>query len=258
MPLPAPYYSRDGITIYCADCLAILPELPSGSVDAVVTDPPFSSGGAYRGDRTNAALTKYVRTETQHKYTDFTGDNRDQRAFLAWCSLWLTASLYASRPGATLCAFSDWRQLPVITDAIQCGGWTWRNIGTWWKPGCRMQRGRFSASAEYVVYGSNGAHEPTTEGSPQNVFSCASMQTDDKDHIAQKPVEVLEWLMSLTIQGGIILDPFLGSGTTAVACIKTGRRCIGIEISDEYCAIAARRCEEAFASQALFRQEQPA
>lgn len=233
--------------------------LEASSVDAVVTDPPYSSGGAFRGDRTQKAITKYVQSESQVAgyYQDFTGDNRDQRAFMAWCSLWLCAAAHASDKGAVLCCFSDWRQVPVLTDAIQCGGWTWRNLATWWKPGCRMQKGRFSSSAEFLIYATNGPHESDGECSPQNVFSCATMQTENKEHIAEKPEAVLSWAVSVTRGSGLVLDPFMGSGTTGVACIRTGRRFIGIELDPHYFEIAKRRCIEELNRLPLFQQKQP-
>lgn len=231
------------VHLYCGDCLEVLPTLEAGSVDAVVTDPPYSSGGAFRGDRTQKAIAKYVRSESQAAghYQDFTGDNRDQRAFLAWCSLWLCAASQATSVGGVICCFTDWRQLPILTDAIQCGGWTWRNLATWWKPGCRMQKGRFSGSAEYVIYGTNGPHKSDGEASPQNVFSCATLQVEDKEHIAEKPEAVLEWVLSVSRTNAVVLDPFMGSGTTGVAAVRSGRKFIGIELDQRYCEIAKRR-----------------
>ena len=72
------------------DSLALLQGLEPGTVDMVLTDPPFSSGGAFRGDRAARTSSKY----TDHGYQgaaalpDFTGDNRDQRSFMVWCGLW--------------------------------------------------------------------------------------------------------------------------------------------------------------------------
>jgi len=237
--------SPDGrVVLYQGDALRLLQNLDK-TVDAVITDPPYSSGGSYRGDRAQTALSKYVRSESQAAgyYQDFTGDNRDQRSFLAWCSLWLSSAFQSCKPGAVLCCFSDWRQVPILTDAIQCGGWTWRNLATWWKPGCRMQRGRFSSSAEYVIYGTAGPHNGDGESSPQNVFSCPTMEIDEKTHIAEKPIAVVQWAMSVARREGIVLDPFLGSGTTGVAAVKSGRSFIGCEISPVYFDIARDRIE---------------
>ena len=225
------------------DCLEVLPTLEAGSVGACITDPPYSSGGMFRGDRTASTVSKYVQSGSASvaRSLDFGGDSRDQRSFLAWCSLWLTAAHYATAPGGSLCCFIDWRQLPVMTDAIQAGGWTWRNICTWWKPGVRMQRGRFSGSSEYLVYATNGANDSDGEKSPQNVFSCQPVSGDDKEHIAEKPVPVLEWAMSVTPAGSLILDPFAGSGATAEAAARTGRHCLLIEKDPRYCDVIRRR-----------------
>lgn len=235
----------DPVRVIRGDALEVLRELPEGCVDAVVTDPPYSSGGAFRGDRMASTVSKYVQSGQVTERTEFGGDTRDQRAFFAWCSLWLSAARTATVPGGSLCCFIDWRQLPVMTDAIQSGGWTWRNIATWWKPGVRMQRGRFSASAEYVVYGTNGANESDGECSPQNVYSCQPVAGDDKTHIAEKPLEVMKWVVSVTRPGALILDPFGGSGATAHACIATGRRCILIEQDPRYVEIARTRVDTA-------------
>lgn len=240
------------VRIIEGDCLEVLPRLPAGCVDAVVTDPPYSSGGAFRGDRAASTITKYVQSGQIAERTDFGGDTRDQRSFLAWSSLWLSAARVATVPGGTICSFIDWRQLPVMTDAIQSGGWTWRNIATWWKPGVRMQRGRFSSSAEYVVYGTNGANDSNGEKSPQNVFSCQPVGGDEKTHIAEKPIEVVKWLLSVTPPGAVVLDPFGGSGTTAIACISMKRRCILIEQDPQYVAIARKRVEAAMCKTGLF------
>jgi len=243
-PIRDEWRSDDGsVRLILGDCLEVLPTLDAGSVDAVVTDPPYSSGGQFRGDRVQRALSKYVCSESQAAghYQDFTGDNRDQRSFMAWCSLWLCAAMHATTRGGVLCCFSDWRQVPVLTDAIQAGGWTWRNLCTWWKPGCRMQRGRFSSSAEFMLYATAGPHDSDGAASPQNVFQFATLQTEDKDHIAEKPVEVLNWAVSVTRAGATILDPFCGVSSTGVAAIRSGRPYVGIELDRRYWELSVSR-----------------
>ena len=236
-----PYYQDETVTLYYGDCLEVMRELPDGCVDGLITDPPYSSGGMFRGDRTQKASTKYVQTDSEITCrNEFGGDNRDQRAFLSWAGIWMGIVLRKSKSGAVACVFTDWRQLPTMTDAVQIGGWVWRNIVTWWKPGIRMQRGRFSSSCEYVVYASAGIPSEG-ECSPQNVLRISSVNGEDKSHIAEKPVDLLQAILGVTPRASTILDPFMGSGTTGVACVKTGRRFIGIEIDEGYCAIAKRR-----------------
>lgn len=257
-PIKDEWRSDDGsVRLILGDALEVLPDLTTGGVDAVVTDPPYSSGGQFRGDRAQRALSKYVRSESQAQYQDFTGDNRDQRSFLAWCSLWLCAAMHATTRGGVLCCFSDWRQVPVMTDSIQAGGWTWRNLCTWWKPGCRMQRGRFSSSAEFLIYATAGPHDSDGEESPQNVFRCPSLQTEEKEHIAEKPVDVLQWALSVVRSGGAVLDPFMGSGTTGVACIHSGRPFTGIELGAQEFGIAKRRIQDELNRFPLFEEPKP-
>ncbi len=246
------------VHLYRADCLEVLPTLAKGSVGAVVTDPPYSSGGAFRGDRTASTVSKYVQsTSIETCRTDFTGDNRDQRSFLVWCTLWCAAARAAATSGASFASFIDWRQLPTLTDAVQAGGWVWRNLATWWKRGVRMQRGKFSLSAEYIVLASNGG-QIDGECSPQNVLDVRPVDGEDKEHLAEKPSELVEVVVSATPRGCTILDPFMGSGTTGIAAVRAGRRFIGVEIDEGYFEIAKRRIVAALEQrEQMFEAMQP-
>jgi site-specific DNA-methyltransferase (adenine-specific) len=238
--LPEPYYSDSSVTIYHGDCFDVLPYLTD--IDAVVTDPPYSSGGAFRGDRMAQTSAKYVNSDTATYRPEFAGDNRDQRSFLVWCSLWMMAARHACRPGATLCSFTDWRQLPTLTDAVQSGGWVWRNVATWWKPGIRMQRGTFSHSAEYIVHATNGPSASDFDGAVQNVFRCAPVS--GKVHIAEKPIDVMRWVLAVVPPRSLVLDPFMGSGATIRGAKDMGHTAIGIDSDERYCEIAAERCRQ--------------
>jgi site-specific DNA-methyltransferase (adenine-specific) len=234
--LPEPYYQADGITIYHGDSFDLLHDLDG--IGAVITDPPYSSGGAFRGDRAQQTSAKYVQTQTTAYRPEFAGDNRDQRSFLAWCSLWLNAARNACEPGAPLAAFTDWRQLPTLSDAVQCGGWMWRGVAVWSKKFGRPNPAGFSNACEYVVWGSNG---PATEQEdyPAGIFECSPPH--ERDHIAQKPEPVMRWLTRLARPGAVVLDPFMGSGTTLRAAKDMGLEAIGIDVDERYCEVAAKR-----------------
>lgn len=231
-----PYYEDDHCTIYHGDCFDVLHDL--SGVGAVVTDPPYSSGGAFRGDRAQQTSTKYVNSTTAAYRPEFAGDNRDQRAFLAWCALWLNAARQASEPGALVACFIDWRQLPTMTDALQAGGWVWRGVATWSKKFGRPNPAGFSSACEFVPWGTNG---PALERDdyPPGVIECSP--PSQRDHIAQKPEPVMEWIVRVAPHGAVVLDPFMGSGTTLRAAKNSGRRAIGIEVDERYCEIAAKR-----------------
>ncbi|MCK5682269.1 site-specific DNA-methyltransferase [bacterium] len=230
-------------TLYLGDSLEIMKTV--GLVDAVITDPPYSSGGMYRGDRTKTTKEKYVNSESHDFYCDFSGDNRDQRSFLAWATLVFSRAYANTKSGGVAYVFTDWRQLPTMTDAVQCGGFIWRNLVTWWKPGIRMQKGRFSASAEYIVCCSQGV-PVEGEKSLQNVLKHAPVPTKDREHIAAKPVRLLEDLVFMTKEDAVILDPFMGSGTTGVAAVNLRRKFIDIEIDQHSFDISCQRIERAY------------
>jgi len=241
------FYSDDRVDLYGGDSLAVLASLPTGEIDAIVCDPPYSSGGMVRGDR--------AQTDTKAKYSggygkqpahaDFTGDSRDQRAYAYWTALWLSEALRVARPGSLCLMFTDWRQLPATTDAIQSGGWVWRGIVPWAKPSSRPMPGGFSASCEYVVWGSAGAIERDYENGIYAPGFFRANSPRDREHLTQKPVEVMRELIKICPEGGTILDPFMGSGTTGVAAMLEGRRFVGVEMVEHYQQIAERRIREA-------------
>jgi len=255
--LPKPdYVSRDGsVVMYCGDCLDILPKLPNGCVDAVVTDPPYSSGGAFRSDRTQSTSSKYLGSHGNAPKVgiEFSGDSRDGHAFLFWCTLWMLKSFDVSSPSAIAMLFTDWRQFPTMSDVFQAAGWTWRGAAVWDKGNARPMSGRFSHQAEFILWGSKGAigwdfDKPCLNGVQK---FCAPKEF----HQTEKPVELLASMIE--IAGTTVLDPFTGSGTTGVACIRLNRQFIGIEKEPKYFDIAVRRIEQAFADQALFTQAEP-
>jgi DNA modification methylase len=83
-------------------------------------------------------------------------------------------------------------------------------------------------------------------------YSRAQLSSDGKQHPTQKPVALMEWCLGFLPDAETILDPFMGSGTTLVACAKLGRKGIGIELDPDYFEIACRRVEEAYAQPDLF------
>tara|TARA_R110002072_G_scaffold238769_2_gene396370 strand:+ start:292381 stop:293157 length:777 start_codon:yes stop_codon:yes gene_type:complete len=247
--LPEPYYERDGIRIYHGESFYILDALQG--LSAIVTDPPYSSGGTFSGARVQSTVSKYVQSGTVRRLPNFSGDNRDQRSFRFWSTLWLTAAFHATVPGAVICSFIDWRQLPTLTDAIQAGGWTWRGVGVWSKGFGRPGPNRFSSACEYLVWGSNGPmpNEKQDAVYPSGIVECSVACGKTKLHIAQKPDKVAEWSLSIVPPGGTICDPFMGSGSTLVAARKRGIKAIGIECDEQSCEVAAKRIDDQITSE---------
>ncbi len=235
--------------LHNGSCLPLLMSMPDESVDAIITDPPYCSGGASIRTRAQDPVKKYEQTGTIRKHPTFGGDMRDQRSYFAWVTLWLEESYRITRNGGHCLIFADWRQLPVMTDAVQAAGWQWRGIIPWDKTeGARPTKGGFRNQAEYIVWGAKGAIHATPE-SPclPGVFRQVVLQSD-KHHLTGKPTALMQNLVRIVRPGGTVVDPFMGSGTTGVAAVQANLNFIGVEQSAEIFQTAQSRIETALAA----------
>jgi site-specific DNA-methyltransferase (adenine-specific) len=220
------------------DALILLPGIERASVDIMIADPPYSSGGMVRGDRMASTSTKYVSSDTSDKGVDFSGDNRDQRAYLAWTSLWVAHARAALKVGAWSFVFADWRQLATTIDAVQAGGLVFRSIFTWHKPAHRRVMGGVSPACEYAVVCSNG---PVDTTGPQIEGFYSESAPSARVHQTQKPAGLIAHLLKMARPGSLVLDPFAGSGTTGAAAVGLGHRFVGMELNDHYFQVATDR-----------------
>jgi len=198
------------------DCLTVMPQI--GKVDAVVTDPPYGIGWKPR-----------VNHQDQKWVDEINFDIRDfliARYHLIWGGQYFADKLPVAEGWLTWCKrpvdgfdFSNDKRSYSTTELA------WRDFG---KPAFFSQ----------VWDGGMRA------GSAENRTFC---------HPSQKPIELMEWCVkNVPIDAKTILDPFMGSGTTGVACVKTGRKFIGIEIDPDYFEIACKRVREAYAQPDFF------
>lgn len=243
MPLASPY------TLHMGDCLSILPSIPSESVDAVIVDPPYSSGGRTIAERSRIPSDKYCFNQDPGGYENFVGDNKDQLSWIVWTSLWLQECYRILRPGGYVLSFTDWRMIPASTHALQIADFTWRGMITWDKGrGARApHKGYFRHQCEYLVWGTKGncivppVNDP--RGGPFDGCYSVPVRKADKFHMTGKPTELLRALVRCAPIGGTVLDPFMGSGTTGVAALLEGRHFIGIEKVPSIFSTAQKRIE---------------
>jgi site-specific DNA-methyltransferase (adenine-specific) len=131
-----------------------------------------------------------------------------------------------------------------MTDAIQAAGFEWRGIVVWHKPTARPMLGSFRRDCEFVVHAVKTPARAWTRRCFPGVYQ-HNVEAAQKVHLTSKPLGLLVDLLGVTPEGGTVLDPFLGGGTSALACINTGRRFVGVELSAEYAALASGRIREA-------------
>lgn len=230
------------IELYQGNALKIMPTLTPASFDAVITDPPYSSGGATLSDKIKSPSEKYTSTKKQCPYPEFEGEKMDQRTWILFMTDILEAARILCKPGAVCLVFADWRQCPSVSDALQRAGWAWRGTCIWDKINSRPQKGRFRQQAEFIVWGSNG-RLPLDRPVPilPGVFSYSNVAGAERIHMTQKPLELMRQLVRMCVPSGRILDPFAGSGTTLEAARLEGYSATGIEISPEIAELAAGR-----------------
>lgn len=238
-----PLTGNDPYYIHHGECVAFLRSLPDSCIDGIYTDPPYCSGGRTAAERTGRSTTeKYTIGGSGRAYEDFEGDSRDQRAFLLWAQIWLGECYRVAKPGATICLFTDWRQLATMTDALQLAGFVFRGIAVWDKTGgCRPTKGRFAHQAEFIVWGSKGKM-PVDRDAPTlpGVFTFP-VKSADKHHLTGKPTPMTRETLRIVERGGTILDPFCGSGTTIEAGLENGFKVIACEWSDHYAEVSRAR-----------------
>ncbi|MET8623749.1 site-specific DNA-methyltransferase [Kitasatospora sp. NPDC004669] len=228
---------------YQGDALTRLTELDPATVDAVITDPPYNSGGTTAKERTSrTAREKYTTGGSKNDLADFPGENKDQRSYGFWLTQLMTEAYRVTKPGGMALIFTDWRQFPVSSDALQAGGWIWRGAISWHKPQSRPQKGRFRQDCEYILWGSKGAIDG--DRNPvylPGLYSASQPAGAKRQHITQKPVEVMRELVKIAPPGGTVLDFCMGSGSTGVAALLEGRSFLGIEMTAHYRDIAEQR-----------------
>ena len=208
--------------VITGDCLEVMRTLPAGSVDAVITDPPYGIGL-----QTNYASRKRTALAACNDFLPIAGDDKpfDPRPFLPFPVVVLFgANYYADR----LPPSGGWVVWDKLNGLSSKRAWGFNDNSD-----CELIWTNQGNAARLIPHRWMGAMKES-EGNERRV------------HPTQKPIALMaELIKQYTQPGDLILDPFCGSGTTGVACVQTGRRFIGIEIDEGYATIARARIAKA-------------
>jgi site-specific DNA-methyltransferase (adenine-specific) len=262
LTVEAPCVLHDALnrTIH-GDAFRVLPHLPSASVDLIITDPPYNLTKVYNGTTFRA---------------------RDREAYMSWQHGWLTELHRILKPTGSLYICSDWRTSALVQAGAE-PFFTTRNRITWerekgrgaltnWK-NCSEDIWFFTAGEDYhfdveavklkrkvlaPYRDAQGKPKDWEQGdkgnfratSPSNLWTDISVpfwsMPENTDHPTQKPEKLIaKLILASSRPGDVVLDPFLGSGTTSVVARKLGRRYIGIEQGQEYAMLAEKRLQRA-------------
>lgn len=215
-------------TLYLGDCMDILPTLEK--VDAVITDPPYGIKLQTK-TRSTAVHDIYAGGSYKTDFAEIYGDDKpfDPTPFLKnKCILW-GANNYAARlpdSNGWLC----WQKSGGIV------GFNMSEVELAWT--------NFLGSTKFINHLWHG-------------FKRASQNGEKVNHPTEKPISVMKWCIDFLPKAEIILDPFMGSGTTGVAAIQMGRKFIGIEREPKYFDIACKRIEQASKQVDMFIEQKP-
>lgn len=229
---------KDGICLICADCRDILPLLEPGSVDLVLTDPPYASGARTEaGKNSSGAMLRGQRWATK----PIDNDQMTTHGFV-WLLGYLSREwLRVLNDGGSALVFIDWRQWPNLLGVLESSNLRANGMVVWDKVSYGLGNG-FRAQHELIAHVSRGMPRIVDRGFG-NVLR--HKREENSLHPAPKPVPLIHDLLRVCSGAGdLILDPFAGSGTTGRAAKDLGRRAILIEIESKYCDIAARRLEQ--------------
>ncbi len=225
-----PYYEENGIVIYNSDCREILPQLER--VDTILTDPPYEAEAHTKGRRGNTARDGNAAFSAT-RAIDFSPMNAEFRLHVG--------SEMARLSKGWILVFCQVEAAMLWKDALQPARYSRTQI--WRKPNgaCQFTGDRPGMGYESIVTcWAGGGRSEWNGGGRHGVY----VHNVDRHayHQTAKPIDLIRELVSLfSDPGELILDPFGGSGTTAVAAKNLGRRCILIEKEERYCAVAVQR-----------------
>ncbi len=255
-PLPATALPAWRNQIFCQDALTGLARIPDGSVDLILTDPPYNLGKDY-GNRS---------------------DQQSTEDYLRWTEQWIDAALPKLIDNGSLYIYLTWRFAPEIFVMLK-QRMTMMNEIIWDRRvpsmggsvrsftsvhdtiGFFVKRKDyyFDLDAVRIPYDAEtkkkrsrsifvGAKWLEVGYNPKDLWSVSRLHREHPeraDHPTQKPLEIVERMIKASCPlGGVVLDCFMGSGTTAVAAQRLGRQFVGFELNADYCAVAASRLRQ--------------
>jgi DNA modification methylase len=211
------------------DCLEMFKSIPDNSIDCYLTDPPYNMAYTGRGAKDFASLEN---------------DSMDSADHTEWFRKIVYEMYRCAKENCHFYIWIDWRNYPRIYNVLKHGsGLEVKNCLVWDKVNFGMGQD-YRYQHEFCIYATKGKPELYFDKkNVPNVLQASKDPTQEYEHPTQKPVYLMEMLIGWSVKDGIICDPFLGSGTTAVAAERLNKKWIGCEIMPEYYEVAKRRIE---------------
>lgn len=243
-----PYYEHNGITIYHADCREVLPNLPDASIDFIFTDPPYGHNNN-NGDLISRREAVFDKGRPVGEARPIAMDGPEANGLFQWAIREYKRLL---RDGSCCCCccgggggpdpqFARWS---LWLDEVM----SFKHMVVWDKGPMGMGH-HYRRSYEVVLVAQKGKGAcrwyDTSKRVENIIRDIPKIIPSADEHPTLKPVELPKRFIGYHTQvGDLVLDPFMGSGTTLRAAKDLGRRAIGIEIEERWCEIAAKRLQQ--------------
>ena len=219
------------IDLQQGDCLELMKDIPDKSIDLLLTDPPYNISK-------NNNFKTMKRSGIDFGEWDYKFDLIN----------WLSEISRIMNDGSSVIIFNDWRNLGVLDNKLNDEGFIGKDIFRWIKsnPMPRNRDRRYITDYEFAIVATSKKGKwvfnrlNNTYERPE--FTCPIVSGKERFHPTQKPVSLMEHLILRHSNANqTIFDPFMGSGSTGVACVNTSRNFIGMELDEEYFKIAKQR-----------------
>ena len=212
------------IKLYNSDCLEIMKDIPDNSIDMVLCDPPY--GISFRSGR------------RKNKYENIKNDNN-----LLFLNKYFEECFRIMKENTAIYCFCSWQNINIFKEEFE-KFFKIKNILIWVKNnhGSGDLKASYAPRYEMILYGNKGRRIFEKNRYEDVLFF---NKTKNELHPTQKPTDLLEFLIkNSSKENSLILDGFMGSGTTGIACINTNRNFIGIELDENYFNIANKRIKQ--------------
>ena len=225
----------EDVKLFHGDCLEVMKDIPDNSVDLVVTDPPYK---IVKGGCTNKAVKYTGTTHEQLKSGELFGKNEIK------FKEWIPIVYQKVKDGSHVYIMCNDRNMREVLNVAHESKFKLLNILTWKKTKHNPNR-YYLKNSEFIIMLRKGKAKNINNMGTFSVLEVANVEK--KLHPSDKPVDLMQILVENSSQEGeIVLDPFMGAGSTGVACMNTNRRFIGIELDENYFNIAKERIKQTY------------
>lgn len=210
--------------IYNEDCLEGMKRIPDGSVNLICTDPPYCVGATSNGSKATFGDFNLMRPFWE-------------LSFAEWCRV--------LKDGSHVYLCTDWRTYPFLYPLV-LKYFCVKNLIVW-RHGQLRPGNWYRGSHELIIFATKGKSVRQFGGGERDLWEIASdVATFRRFHPAQKPVALMEQMIkNSSSEGQTVLDPFMGSGSTGIACVNLNRKFIGFELEEQFFRVAEKRIGEA-------------